>query len=54
MLRRLLGTMDKIVMHVAGDVSFLDVMGVMLVVPLVELGPFAKFSGVRCMQENPS
>ena len=29
-------------------------MGAVLVGQLVELGSFAKFSGVYCMQENPS
>ena len=29
-------------------------MGAVLVGLLVELGSFAKFSGVHCMQDNPS
>ena len=29
-------------------------MGAVLIDMLVELDPFAKFSGLHCMQENPS
>ena len=39
---------------VASDVSFRVVIGAVLVGLFVNLGSFAKFSGVHCMQENPS